>query len=226
MEVHIMSKLLRREPRAQQGVALIFSLLALVALTLGAVALIRSVDSGVLALGNLSFKQSGLTSGAKGADAAIEWLTAHVGETALNADITASGYYATSMDSLDVTRRTVDFPQPYAQVDWDDNTCKVNGVSVASAGCHSPSAAMTVNGDTVRYIITRLCSKALPTYDAANSCAAPVVSSSTDALGRGALGYDTPEHTGSPSYSPYFRIITRTVGPKGTVSFTETLVRF
>ena len=212
--------------RAQRGEALIFSLLALVALTIGAVALIRSVDSGVLALGNLSFKQSGLTAGAKGADAALDWLKLHVADSAINVDIPGEGYYATSMDSLDATRRTIDLPQPYAQVDWDDNDCEVNGKKVGSAACLNPSAAITVNGDTVKYVIARLSAKPLPTFDAANSCAAPVVSGTTDAMGRGALAYDTPEHTGTPSYSPYFRIITRTVGPKGTASYTETLVRF
>lgn len=216
----------RGQALAQRGVALIFALLALVALTIGAVALIRSVDSGVLALGNLSFKQSGLTSGAKGADTAIEWLKAHVASTDIEKDIEGEGYYATSLDSLDATRRSVDLDPPLAQVDWDANGCVVNGKSVAASGCKTTSAEIDVNGDKVRYIIMRLCAKEGPTFDAANSCAAPVVSSTADALGRGALGYDTPEHTGTPSFSPYFRIITRTVGPKGTASYTETLVRF
>ena len=43
--------------RAQRGVSLLFALMALAAMLLAAVALVRSVDSGALVLGNLGFKQ-------------------------------------------------------------------------------------------------------------------------------------------------------------------------
>ncbi|MEJ6006404.1 MULTISPECIES: hypothetical protein [unclassified Roseateles] len=212
-----------RQPK-QAGVALIFALLALVALTMGAVALIRSVDTGTLALGNLSFKQSGVTAGAKAADQALTWLAANIGNGTLDANIPAKGYSATSMDSLDPTGRSVGTANLMAQVDWDDNNCAQAGVG---AGCMDTAPEITVGSDKVRYIITRLCSKPLPTSDATNSCAVPVAGSTIDAAGRGSLdaGAKT-DRTGGIVYSPYFRIITRTVGPKGTVSFTETMVRF
>lgn len=43
--------------KSQQGVSLIFALVALVALMLGALAMVRNVDSGTQLLGNLGFKQ-------------------------------------------------------------------------------------------------------------------------------------------------------------------------
>ena len=216
-----------RSPAGRQGgMSLLFALVALVALGIGAVALIRSVDSGVLALGNLTFKQSGLMSGAKGAESAVTWLSGHLAGTTLDSDVPASGYYATSMDSLDSTRRTADAATPFAQVDWDDNSCVVNGRDVSANGCITASPPITVGSDTVRYVITRLCARARPMSDNTNSCAAPVLKSTVEAAGHGNLGYSPSEQLGSISYSPYFRVITRTLGPKGTVAYTETLIHF
>ena len=46
--------------KSQKGVVLFFALIALVAMSLAAAALVRSVDSGVLVAGNLAFKQSAI----------------------------------------------------------------------------------------------------------------------------------------------------------------------
>lgn len=210
----------------QQGLSLLFALVALVALGVGAVALIRSVDSGVLALGNLSFKQSGVAAGARGAETATAWLSSRLAGPTLDTDVPDSGYYATSMDALDATRRTADLSTPFAQVDWDNNDCTVNGQDVGATGCFKPSPSITVGSDTVSYVITRLCARALPMSDRNNSCAAPVAQSAVQAAGHGNLSYVHPEQLGSIPYSPYFRVITRTLGPKGTVAYTETLIHF
>ncbi|MDD2893419.1 MAG: hypothetical protein PHF20_05775 [Halothiobacillaceae bacterium] len=60
----------------QRGVVLFFALVALVAMSLAAVALIRSVDTSTLIAGNLSFKQAATNSGDKGIEAAISWMAA------------------------------------------------------------------------------------------------------------------------------------------------------
>jgi len=217
----------RRSPAGRQdGLSLLFALMALVALTVGAVALIRSVDSGVLALGNLTFKQSGVASGARGAESAVAWLSGNLAGKTLEKDVPAAGYYATSKDSLDATRRTADAAVPFAQVDWDDNNCVVNGKDISASGCFDASPPVTVGSDTVRYVITRLCSKELPYNDTNNSCAVPVVPPTTEA---NAHGFVDNNHTGfepGSSTSPYYRVITRTLGPKGTVAYTETLIHY
>lgn len=201
--------------------ALIFALLALVALTLGAVALIRSVDSGVLALGNMSYKQTGVSTGAKGAETAIAWLQANLAGTALENDLPAQGYYASSLDALDVTGRTVGTATPMAQVDWDSDTCH----GIGGVVCFRPSPATTVGDETVRYVITRLCANA-GTSASGNSCAVPVVGANALASGRGDPNYNRYLRAGGATYSAYYRIITRTAGPRGTLSYTETLVHF
>ncbi|MCV2356199.1 hypothetical protein LNV09_18810 [Paucibacter sp. B2R-40] len=209
----------------QTGMALIFALLALVALTMGAVALIRSVDSGVMALGNLAFKQSGVTSGAKATEQAIGWVRDRLAGNTLNTDSVANGYYATDIATLDITGRTVGTNNVLAMVDWNLDDCKVNGHASGTISCATkPSAAVTIGGDQVQYVVTRLCREQLPPSQ--TDCSTPVTQNSTQALGRGSLDYGSPEQLGVSSYSPYYRIITRTVGPKGTVSFTETMIHF
>ena len=85
----------------QQGVVLFFALIALVVMSLAAVALIRSVDTNSLIAGNLSFKQSSILSADRGVEDAITWLKFKQGvltvhPLSLNTDLVADGYYATS----------------------------------------------------------------------------------------------------------------------------------
>ncbi len=70
---------LRRAPVLavkQRGVVLFFTLIALVVMSLAAVALIRSVDTSTMIAGNLAFRQSATSSGDSGIEAAIAWLSA------------------------------------------------------------------------------------------------------------------------------------------------------
>src|SRR5476651_1743452 len=67
---------LRHGPAKQRGVVLFFTLIALVVMSLAAVALIRSVDTSTMIAGNLAFRQSGGSSTDTGIEAAIAWLSA------------------------------------------------------------------------------------------------------------------------------------------------------
>ena len=64
---------------AQRGVSLLFALMALAAMLLAAVALVRSVDSGALVLGNLGFKQEATQAADRAAEVARAWLLTHGG---------------------------------------------------------------------------------------------------------------------------------------------------
>jgi len=218
--------LYRKESR-QRGVTLVFALLALVALTLGSVALIRAVDTGVLALGNLAFKQSGLMAGGRAAEQALTWLAGEVNGSNLYKDIGGdTGYYATSIDTLDATGATVGTANVQAQVDWDSNGCKVYGVPVGVV-CIQPSRVIEVGADKVRYVITRMCSAEGPIVMGDGQCARPpipdVVAGNSKGLSNQAYEPDVPT---DEAPATMYRVITRTLGPKGTVTFTETMAHF
>lgn len=215
-------------PRARQaGVALIFALLALVALTFGAVALIRAVDTNVLALGNLAFKQSGLTAGGRAAEQAMNWLAVNIQGGGLDNDIPANGYYASAMNTLDIAARSADSANVQALVDWDDNGCRVNGRDVGEPTCIQASPAIQVGDERVRYVVTRMCAAAGPIVMDDGSCARPPIPDLISGSDRGGGGESYGQQLSSDQApAPFFRVITRSLGAKGTVTFTETMVHF
>jgi type IV pilus assembly protein PilX len=83
-------------PKKQNGVVLFVALIALVVMSLAAVALIRSVDTNTMIAGNLAFKQAAISSADSGLETAIAWLISRTpsDETALQADDLANGYYS------------------------------------------------------------------------------------------------------------------------------------
>jgi type IV pilus assembly protein PilX len=213
--------------RAQRGVSLLFALLSLAAISLAAVALVRSVDSGTLLIGNLSFKQDATSAADRVAEQARTWLMAPGRD--LTADSTAGlGYYASSQDNLDPTGRVTTSSSPMAVVNWGDaDSCACLSTSPATCSSCSrlPSDEITLNGGAVRarYLITRLC-PSTGAVVATNACAQPAASALTTAKSRGEVRVGTETRPSETAQVPYYRIIVRTVSGRNTVSFTETVL--
>lgn len=213
--------------RAQRGVSLLFALLALAAISLAAVALVRSVDSGTLLIGNLSFKQDATSAADRVAERARTWLMAPGRD--LTADSAGGvGYYASSQDNLDPTGRLTSSSNPMAVVNWGDaDSCACLSTSPASCSSCSrlPSDEISLNGGAVRarYLITRLC-PSTGAVVATNACAQPAASALTTAKSRGEVRVGTETRPAETAQVPYYRIIVRTVSGRNTVSFTETVI--
>ena len=213
--------------RAQRGISLLFSLMALVILGLGAVALTRSVDTGTLIMGNLGFKQDTLASSSSGTEEAITWLTTqtNAGGTVLDANITARGYYASSIDKLDPTGNRTTSTVKLPLVNWDGTNCSsfVSG-SYESCSVNPYTSTNLVNNNKVQWVITRLCDQ-VGTPSATNLCVRPAASTSASANDMGELATNGKRFVTTIS-GPYYRVIVRTEGPRNTVSYTESLVHF
>lgn len=215
-----------RRRAAQRGVSLLFALLALAAMLLAAVALVRSVDSGALVLGNLGFKQEATSAGDNAAERARTWLlTSGVN---LNDDSPGAGYYATSLDALDLTGRLTSVANPMAVVNWgdlDSCACRTTTPATCSACSVTPSNAISLNGGrvTARYVVARLC-PFVGAADAANACARPAGVALSQAAARGELEGGVRDATAPTAMTPYYRITVRSVGARNTVSFTETII--
>lgn len=210
----------------QRGLSLIFALLALLALSLGAVALVRSVDSGTNVLGNLGFKQETVASTERATQTAIEWLAANA--TALDADNTALGYYASATDNLDATGQLTS-SSTRVLVDWNGDTCAyasgtVTGKCTLSA--RTVASASATEPVTLRYAIFRLCSATGSPTATGNSCAAPANSGAGVANDKGSLDYSKPAPLTGTAQGTYYRIVVQAVGARGTSSITETIVQF
>lgn len=195
----------------QRGLVLFFALIALVALSLAAVALIRSVDTSTLIAGNLAFKQAATTSGDAGVEAAINWLAAT--QTANNTknvltDLThafnitnpASGYYSNADSALNL----------FADTTWST-------ANSASAGTDS-------SGNIIRYIIQRMCRNANQAVQNADCLFSGAL---LDNNGQTIpLPQDICSGAGCPvaGQAPQIRITSRVTGPKNTVSYVQAFV--
>lgn len=208
--------------RRQRGISLLFALMALVILGFGAVALTRSVDTGTLIMGNLSFKQDAVVASSRGAEEALTWLQANASGTTLNNNDVARGYYASSIDQLDPTGTRTSASHKLPLVNWD-GAC--NGVSSSNyEHCDVlPFRGTDVNGNRVQWVITRLCDAVGPP-SGTNLCARPASAPTATASERGEL--NPGGRIGRGIASPYYRVIVRVQGPRNTVSYTESLVHF
>jgi hypothetical protein len=204
-------------------VSLLFAMMTLVVLSLAAVALVRSVDLGALILGNLGFKQDATAVSGVATAEAIAALNARLLAGTADADDAAAGYYASSLENLDPTGGSTTAGNKLIIVDWlGDGTCAYAAAGSFSA-CLQAKLGTSVNGNTVRWVITRLC-KQTGVIAATNPCSAPVVASSVGSSNMGVLV--AGKRFTATAASPYYRVVVRTQGARNTVSFTEAIVHF
>ncbi len=202
----------------QRGVVLFFTLVALLAMSLAVVALIRSVDTSAMIAGNLAFRQSATTAGDAGIEAAMAWLQqtnmANQGINLMNntpsvhpfnVDTPTSGYYSSLNPALNLTDPT----QPL-HINWTDADSFYVGTDNG--------------GNAVRVVIQRACRDAnVPTqntfclYGSANDT---LTSKSTPMAATSCNGPGCPIE----GQTPMLRITSRTEGPRNSVSYVQTFV--
>lgn len=210
-----------QRPRAQRGVSLMIVLIALVIMSLAAVGLIRMVDTGSLVVGNVAFKQSTTSSADTAVEAAIIWIRDNNTGPTLYQNNTIAGYYASSLDELDVSGKSNRTTRVLA--DWKANGCAY-AASGSYATCVTPTGENSNNGYTTSYLITRMCKTVGDPNATGNGCARPLANVSQSPK-RGELKYGEDKRFANAS-GPYFRIVVRSEGPRNTVSFTESYVHF
>lgn len=209
-----------------RGVSLIFALLTLAALSLAAVALVRSVDTSTAVIGNLGFKQDSTFQAGQAAEEAIAWLNANKTTAVLEASDAAMGYQAVAVENLDPANRSSSSSR--VVVDWNEDDCRTPYASGSFTACLKsvPMAASTIPGNSARYFISRLCTSTGPPNGAGNFCARPLDESTSDSGGKGSVDYTKRPQPETVTAAPYFRIVVRSMGARNAVSFTETIVHF
>lgn len=185
----------------ERGVVLFIALVALVVMSLAAVALIRSVDTSTIIAGNLAFKQSATISADSGLESGAAWLSAN--SASLNNSNVVAGYRAT-----------------YVGLSLMNDATWAAGSSAPATGSDIDGAGKDASGNTIRYVIERMCTATgLPT---AASClfGAPEV----DPNSKGSK--DAPRAGGTPpkALSVMYRVTARVTGPQNTVSFVQAFV--
>lgn len=210
--------------RAQSGAGLAVALIMLIVMSLGAIALVRSVETGSLVAGNFAFRQSALLASDAGSEAAVQWLIPLAALPDLYTDQTARGYYASVPDGLDITNSGSSTSSSGVKVliDWDNDQCQSQSGIVCVAA--APALATDAAGNSIRSVIHRLCLSAGSPTDAANSCLLYQDASGGSAKKSG-ISYGNVKRF-QASAGVYYRITTRVMGPRNTIVFTQTMVHF
>lgn len=214
---------LRAAPHRQRGASLLFALITLVSLMVAAIALVRSVDTGTLVLGNIGLQQDATVSADQGTRVALAALAALTDRTANGTE--GSGYYASARNLLDATgQQSADTARTL--IDWDGDNCAY-AASGSFAACDvEPATASGLSlpgGTTVRYVVLRQCQNTGAVATA--NCAAPLTSAGDGGVDRSQLSYAAPTRPGSEA-GVFYRVIVRVSAVRGTTSFTETIVQF
>ena len=214
------SRMLASHSLQQRGVVLFLTLLALLAMSLAAVALIRSVDTGTLIAGNLSFKQSTTSGSDARIEDAITWLSAQqlaAGNKNVlndpthfsNNDAPGAGYYS----FVDNNKSLTDTTKP-SHFNWDNSD--------------SSPELTDESGNKKRYIVQRMCltdnTVVTPVSPAVNEClfgGAPALNNNGQEI---PLPSDICIGSGCPvaGQTPQYRITVKSIGPKFTTSYTQT----
>ncbi|MDD2894255.1 MAG: hypothetical protein PHF20_10045 [Halothiobacillaceae bacterium] len=220
----------------QRGTVLFFALVALVAMSLAAVALIRSVDTSTIIAGNLAFKQSATTTGDSGLNAAVNWLadTQAASDAANDPDLSVLNNRAHPFNLTCLATRAaaaLDADDPgcpgiipgyhssldpamdlFADATWNDTNSVLVGTDAATS-------------NTVRYIIQRMCRNANQALQTAECLFAE---GQDDVYGpkNVPLPQEICDGPGCPlsGQAPQIRITAKTTGPRSTVSYVQAFV--
>lgn len=187
----------RRRAR-QRGIVMLITLIAMVVLMIGAVALVRSFDTSSILAGNLAFRRDLTNQGERGIALARAAFTggALSTEAARNSDQSSANYSSIKLETNE---------QGIPKLLVKDSLFSSAGMSVADT-------TDSTQGITVRYVVDRQCTGQGPPDD--SSCV--VTTGSADPSGSNWL----PKPGGESR--PVYRVSVRVTGPRNTQAFFQT----
>jgi len=195
-----------------RGVVMIFALIALVIMLIGALAIVRSGTTGLALAGNLGFKRDLTNQGERALAQVLDQMQtgALATESAREAHLPAQNYRAQQfVGAAEVT------PQGVPRALLSDT-------AFAAVGTAARDIAVPDMGVTVRYVVDRLC--------AAPGIADPANCTMADALIPSGANSSTPQTaefgtTGGQGAAPQqvvYRLSVRVTGPRNTQAFFQT----
>ncbi len=208
-------------PARQQGVVLFISLIVLIAMTMAGIAMMRQVGTGLGIAGNLAFRQGATSASDRGVELGVTWLCETLGGSncpvavanppLLDSDQSslgtfAGGIYYSSWDGSNITGQKFDPLNPQ-KFNWQ--------------GFPQPPADNA--GNKTQFVIHRLCS--VPNTPVNTGLQKCITVQETIGTGSSQTAASYNSSNLSSSNNPYYRITTRTEGPRGTVSYVQVIVK-
>lgn len=213
--------------KRQRGLSLLYAMLALAALAIASIGLMRSVSMSSTVAGNLSFQQEATAAADQATRQVIATLYSKVSgnSSGLDSDLADIGYYASTDELVDVTGSQLT-ANARKLVKWTDTYCgeQVSG-SYASCALQPVTLAGKINGNTASYVAFRLCNAAGSSLSTSINCARPLKASTTSGTNE-VRDYSAGTGVSKSTVLPYVRIVVRVSGARNTTSYTETIVHF
>lgn len=216
-----------RHANKQRGVVLFFALIALVVMSLAAVALIRSVDTSTMIAGNLALRQSATTSGDAGIEVAMNWLSATQAASTkdVKTDVTHPFNVTVAYAAGNLTNPVWYHSSARANItDLTDGTVAWDNTDSKPALADAAGNAMQdASGNTVRYVIERMCRYPNSVPSVTNCIVDQKKAATIDE--RAITGSEGACSTCTTFIqSTQFRVTAKVVGPKNTVSYVQSFV--
>ncbi len=211
----------RSLPPSQAGIVLIIALIALAAMTLAAVSLIRTMDTGNTILGNLAFKSDTINATDEAIEVGRSWLSGQTAATLASDGGSGTGYYSSSLSSADLFG-TATIGNTTDDVDWDGSctSCNVHARTTDLSG--NP---LMINGMPAAVLVARLCKNPNMTVSDPNqSCRTALVSTNQETQTGGSSSGGYAVRSNANSLAPYYKIVVRVTGPRNTFSYVEAVV--
>lgn len=193
-----MSRLSTGSPARQRGVVLIFSLIALLIIAIGAVALLRSVDSSLLSSGNLAFHRDLVNQ----AEQAVSTVMTGFKTNA----IPPSGLTSTSSPASNYSASILPTNSQGVPLALLDNT------AFGLVGATANDLAGATPDIKIRYVIDRLCTST-------GGASSPNCVQSTGLPTGGTANRNTAV---APPSATVYRVSVRVDGPRNTQAFLQT----
>lgn len=190
--------------RAQSGVVLFIALIVMVALSIAGIALVRSVDTGMSVAANLGFRQASISPTTWAVEKAIAAMF-EAKTIPLDVADLDENYYPYRYEV-----KTPGKPEDALGVPYD-----LQGVTPSNY----PGTFLTevdAAGNTIRYVIERMCLDSGPATAANCDMSPPKKSEATTAM-----ELEKPE---TPRV-PFYRLTVRVDGPNNTTTFAQAMLR-
>lgn len=206
--------------KSQRGIVLFIAMVALVVMSLASVALIRSVDTNSLITGNLSFKQTSMISSSYGIESLSDFLGNRASDFAYVSD-PSNGYYALCTATQSSPANICDGALLLQDATWQAGATSrlADGLQIA--------AGIDAYGNTIEYIVERMCSSFDPVATPAGSATNATCLLARRAKGGGSqIGVSEPKAGGPLLVTdlPIYRVTVRVRGPKNTTSFVQAFI--
>jgi Tfp pilus assembly protein PilX len=189
---------MKRLPRARErGVVLIFTLIVLLIMTIGAVALLRSMNSSLFSAGNLAFRRDLVNQGEQTVSTVLKSFQA--GGVLVNATTASSSAVNYSAIALPTNAQGVP-------------TALLSNTAFGTVGLAANDITGATTDVTMRYVIDRLCN------NTGTASSTTCVQSVANPSGGTALS----TRSVPPPSATVYRLSVRVTGPRNTQIFVQT----